>query len=147
MRKRRTLESLQKLAEYAADAASRDVVERLRSLRNEESRLDQLRSFVGDYEQLLREGRGINVARLRGRRDFVDRLNGAIGRQGDVVRDQERQYNDNVDRWRGARTRSLALQRYAQRLADIESERRERREQSMLDEVGQQTRLKHGRSQ
>ena len=146
MRKRRSLESLQKLAEYAADAASRDVIERLRSLRNEESRLGQLQSFLGDYEKLLRDGRGINVARLRGRRDFVDRLNSAIGRQGDVVRNHEDQYSQNVDRWRGARTRSLALQRYAQRLADMETERRERREQATLDEVGQQTRLKTGRS-
>jgi flagellar export protein FliJ len=144
MRKRRSLASLQKLAEYAADAASRDIVERLRALREEEGRLGQLRGYLGDYTALLNDSRGMNVARLRGRRDFVERLNSAIGRQSEVVREHEQQYTRHIDRWRGARTRALALQRYAERLDDIEAERRERRDQAALDEVGRQARARSG---
>jgi flagellar export protein FliJ len=144
MRKRGSLVSLQKLAEHAADAASRDIVDRLRALRAEEDRLGQLKGYLGDYTQLLKDARGMNVSRLRGRRDFVERLNEAIGRQDDVVRDQENQYGQGVNRWRSARSRALALQRYGERLAAIETERRERREQAALDEVGLQGRVRSG---
>lgn len=140
MRKRRSLDSLQKLAEYAADAASRDIVERLRALRAEEGRLGQLRGYLGDYSQLLKDARGMNVSRLRGRRDFVEKLNVAIGRQDSVVHDHENKYSHDVERWRSARSKSLALQRYGERLAAAEAERRERREQTALDEVGLQGR-------
>jgi flagellar protein FliJ len=142
VRKRRSLDSLQRLAEHSANAASRDIVERLRDLRAEEGRLDQLREYLGDYTRLLNDGRGMNVTRLRGRRDFVERLHEAIGRQGDVVREHEGRYVQHVDRWRSARVHARALQRFGERIADAEAERRGRREQAELDEVGLQLRAR-----
>ncbi len=141
MRRRKPLHSLQRLAEFAADAASRDVGARLRALCVEEERLRQVDGFVGQYDGLaLSTTPGLTVGALRGRRQFGQRLRDAAERQRDAVAGCERQYREQIERWRGARAEALALQRFNERLQDRMRERQERREQATLDEVARRRR-------
>jgi flagellar export protein FliJ len=136
MRRKKPLNTLQRLAEHAAEASSREMAQRLRALRQEEQRLQQLNGYVSDYERLAGKGNaGLTIGAVRARRGFVERLNEAIGRQQELVRSHEDQYRQHVERWREARSRALGLQRFNERIRDEETDRRERREQAALDEI------------
>lgn len=136
MGRRKSLRTLQRLAEYAADAASREVSQRLRALREEEQRLGQLNGYVADYERLATRGAAdLTIGALRGRRGFVERLGEAIGRQQLVVRRHEEQYWRQIDRWRELHARARGLQRFNERVRHAALDRQERREQAALDEI------------
>lgn len=137
MRRKRGLHTIQRLAEYGADAASRDVGTRLRALRAEEERLRQVNSFLDHYERMsVTGGTGLTLGAMQGRRQFAARLRDAADRQRQVVQEQEGHYQAQVDRWRSARSQALALQRFNDRVRQRELEALERREQATLDEIG-----------
>ncbi len=137
MRRSKGLETMQRLAEYGADAASRDVGQRLRALRAEEDRLRQINEFLGHYDRLTTSADGsISVGALTSRRQFAARQRDATDRQREAVRDHERHYQAQVQRWSEARAQALALQRFNERVRAAAAERRERREQARLDEIG-----------
>lgn len=141
MRRRKPLTSLQRLAEFAADAASRDVGARLRALRVEEERLRQVSGFVDHYDSLSVAGApGLTVGGLKGRRQFSHRLRDAAGRQRQAVEESEQRYRQQVEKWHDARAQALALERFNERLRERERERRERHDQAVLDEVAQRRR-------
>jgi flagellar export protein FliJ len=137
MRRKRGLHTIQRLAEYGADAASRDVGARLRALRAEEERLRQVSSFLDHYERMSVTGEtSLTLGAVQGRRQFAARLRDAADRQRQVVREQEGHYEVQVDRWRAARAQALALQRFNDRVRQRELDVQERREQATLDEIG-----------
>jgi flagellar export protein FliJ len=141
MPRRKGLHAIQRLAEHAADAASRDVGQRLRALRAEEERLRQVNSFVEHYDELsVATAPGLTVGAMRGRRQFAARLRDAAERQRQVVEQQEGHYHQHVERWRGARAQALALQRFNDRIRQREQDKRERHEQAVLDEIARQRR-------
>jgi flagellar FliJ protein len=141
MKKRRPLRALQRLAEHAADSASREVGERLRLLRAEEERLRQIGGYLDQYEQLsTRPDANCTLATLQGRRQFAARLREATQRQHEVVVQEEASYQRRVEYWREARARALALQRFNERLREQELERLARAEQHTLDEIALQRR-------
>jgi flagellar export protein FliJ len=141
MRRRKGLPAIQRIAEHGADAASRDVGMRLRALRAEEERLRQVSSFVQHYDQMSVAGAtGLTLGALQGRRQFAARLRDAADRQREVVAQQEGHFQQQVERWRNARTQALALQRFNDRIRQREHERRERHEQMALDEIAQRRR-------
>jgi len=137
MRRKRGLHTIQRLAEYGADAASRDVGARLRALRAEEERLRQVSSFLDHYDRMSVTGDAkLTLGAMQGRRQFAGRLRDAADRQRQVVQEQEGHYNAQVDRWRAARAQALALQRFNDRVRQRELDLQERREQATLDEIG-----------
>jgi flagellar export protein FliJ len=141
MRRRKSLHTIQRLAEHGADAASRDVGTRLRALRAEEERLRQVNGFLQHYDQLsVTASTGLTLGALQGRRQFAARLRDATDRQRQVVEQQEGHYQQQVERWRNARAQALALQRFNERVRQREHEQRERREQGRLDEIAQRRR-------
>lgn len=141
MRRRKGLQTIQRLAEYGADAASRDVGHRLRALRAEEERLRQVDGFLQHYDQMsVTSAPGLTIGAMQGRRQFAARLRDAADRQRTVVAEQEDHYQQQVARWRGARTQALALRRFNERIRKHEQDQRERREQARLDEIGQRPR-------
>ena len=141
MRRRKPLDTLQRLAEHAADASSREVSQRLRTLMQEEQRLTQLAGYVSDYQKLAGKGTaGLTIGAIRGRRGFVERLTEAVNRQQQVVRTQEEQYRQHIERWRLARSRALGMQRFNERIRNEETERQERHEQAALDEMSRNPR-------
>lgn len=141
MRQRKPLTSLQRLAEFGADAASRDVGQRLRNLHAEEERLRQIDAYLQQYERLSTDATpGLTVAMITGRRQFASRLREAALRQRQLVAEEQARYQQQVDRWRSARAQALALQRYNERIRERLGEHRERQEQRLLDEVAQRRR-------
>jgi flagellar export protein FliJ len=141
MRRRKGLHTIQRLAEYRADSASRDVGTRLRALRAEEERLRQVNSFLRHYDELsVTSAPGMTASAMLGRRQFAGRLRDAAERQRQVVEQQEGHYQQQVERWRNARSEALALQRFNERIRHREHERQERREQARLDEIAQRRR-------
>ncbi len=141
MRRRKGLQSIQRLAEHGADAASRDVGLRLRSLQAEEERLRQVRAYLDHYERMSVTGSSaLTLGALQGRRQFAARLREAVERQTQVVEEHRGLYLRQVERWRDARSRSLGLQRFNERIRQRESDRLERRDQAELDEIAQRRR-------
>jgi flagellar FliJ protein len=141
MRRRKPLDSLQRLAEFGADAASRDVGQRLRTLRAEEERLRQIDGYLQHYDRVSVDGSaGLTVSMVTGRRQFAARLRDAANRQRQVVAEEEARYHQQIDRWRGARAQALALQRFNERIREREQEHRDRNEQRLLDEMAQRRR-------
>jgi flagellar export protein FliJ len=141
MARKRPLLTLQRLAQYSADVAARGVGERLGALRAEEERLRQVQDFLDHYEQMSVTGAtGLTVGGMLARRRFAARLRDAADRQGHVVTDQEFHYRAQIERWRIARADALALQRFNERTRSRELDRRDRREQARLDEIGQRRR-------
>ena len=53
MRRTKRLQSIQRLAEHGADAASRDIGFRLQSLRAEEERLRQVQAYLEHYDLIV----------------------------------------------------------------------------------------------
>lgn len=136
---RPTLDSLQQLAEFGADAASREVGERLRRLRGEEERLRQINDYVQHYERLATDtGRTQSVGMIADRRRFTARLREAARQQQLLVAEEERRYQQQLARWREARAQALSLQRFNERHREEADEQRARREQRRLDEIGLQ---------
>jgi flagellar protein FliJ len=137
MRKRTTLQTLQLLAEYAEAEHSRKLSEKMRTLTSEERRLGQITGYLAEYEQ---QGRGQQkptfLGALRGRRNFVERLRGAVVEQHGLVELHRNQAEEHMSQWRAARARALAMQRLGERQAEQEQERLDRREQANLDEMG-----------
>lgn len=142
MRHRKSgLPTLQRLAEHGADAASREVGARLRALRAEEERLQQVDAYLEHYRKLsVSDSPGLTLGTIQARRQFASRLQEAVGRQARVVAEQQALYQQKVERWREARARALALQRYNERAQEREQEHRARRDQAILDEIAQRRR-------
>ena len=139
--RRKGLRTIQRLAEHGADAAARDVGHRLRILRAEEERLRQVSSFLDHYDQMsVTAAAGLTINTMQGRRQFALRLREAADRQRQAVAEQENLYRQHVERWRGARSQALALQRFNERIRQREQDEKERREQARIDEIARQRR-------
>lgn len=137
MARRNRLESLQRLAEFAEAESSRHLAERLRALDGEERRLAQIRTYLAEYAgQAGRDRRPMTLEELRGRRGFVERLRDAADAQQTLAERKRLEAEQQTARWRQARSRNLALQRFGERLEERERERQARREQARLDEIG-----------
>ena len=137
MGRRKRLKSIEQVAEYAEAASARQLAERLRALNTEERRLEQLAGYLAEYEQQARGAqRATSLGALRSRRSFIERLRGAVTEQHGVVETQRCQAEQQTGQWRAARAHSLAMQRLGERVDQRERERRERREQATLDEIG-----------
>ena len=140
MAKENRLKPIQKLAEREAAARSREVSERLFHLRAEEQRLEQLESYLAEYAALADQAThpALNISTMQSRHDFYRRLTECVAHQQDLVDTLCTQLEHFMDRWNDARARSLAYQKFAERLDAEVVEKTARRDQALLDEAGQQ---------
>lgn len=136
MTRRRSLETLRRLAETAENETARALADRRRRLEAEQRRLEQLNAYAAEYLALTRVGDGLLIDAVRARRAFVVRLQGGIAEQERVVASARQQVETDLARWRDARTRHLALARLGEREDEAAAERDARREQADLDEIG-----------
>lgn len=131
------LKSVQTLADSLEARTSREVAQRLRALDAEQQRLRQLRAYLDEYRAPPAPGQsGLHVAAMRSRRRFVERIQEGIRHQERLIEGLQRQLEDLTAKWQSARSQSLALQRYNERLDERAQERQSRRDQATLDEVG-----------
>jgi len=137
MARTKKLQTIQTLAESTETLRSKAVADRRFALREEQRRLAQLEKYRSEYQVMsTTTGEGMCIHFVRGRRGFVDRLNEAIENQRVVVERAAEQLDSHLAQWRHARTRSLSLQKYAERQSEEEVRREERKEQLELDDMG-----------
>ncbi len=133
----RSLKTIQTLADTAEAESSKEVSQRLAALNKEEHRLQQLVEYLADYEAKERMDRqGQSIAAIRSRRQFIERLHAAINQQKQLVDNYRLLYDNEARRWREARSHSLGLRKYADRIDRQEELKQARRDQSRLDEIG-----------
>ena len=142
MSKQPQLGTIRTLADNVERESSRTVAERRRILAAEEQRLEQLRRYLHEYAELSASGAGVLVDTVRMRRGFVTKIRAGIEQQERLVASLRDQLDNDLQRWRDARSQSLALERYDDRLADAANLKQQRRDQARTDEVGQK--IYHG---
>ncbi len=136
MKQRRSLATIQTLADSAERESARTVAQRRDALAAEEQRLRQLQEYLREYGQMSLSASG-HVATLRMRRRFVERIRIGISEQERLIAGLREQLERDLGVWRKARSHALALEKYAARLSEQAHARRARREQASTDEVGQ----------
>ncbi|MDJ0927115.1 MAG: flagellar export protein FliJ [Gammaproteobacteria bacterium] len=142
MSKPAQLGTIRTLADNVERESSRAVAERRRTLAAEEQRLAQLREYLHEYAELSAAGTGMLVDTVRMRRGFVAKIRAGIEQQERLVAGLREQLDHDLHRWRDARSQSLALEKYQDRLADAANLKEQRRDQARTDEVGQK--IYHG---
>ena len=131
------LKPVRTLADSDAMDSSRLVATARDALDTEQQRLDQLREYLNEYQTMASSGR--TAMEISTRRDFVNRLRKALEQQTEVVERHRAELEKQLDVWKDARARSMALNRLAERADQAERERSERRDQHRMDEIGQQS--------
>ncbi len=133
----RSLRTIQTLADTAEAESSKEVSQRLAALNREENRLAQLAEYLAGYEEKERTDRERqSIASIQSRRRFIERLHEAISQQRQLVENYRQLYEIEADRWREARSHSLGLQKYAERIDQQQDLKQTRRDQARLDEIG-----------
>lgn len=136
MVKRDRILALQRLASHTEADNARRLAERLRSLDAEEHRLQQISGYLAEY---TRSGgtaaASVTIRSLRSGRSFLERLCAAVEEQQGTVEFQRRKVAEQTDQWQAARQRTRSLDKLSERLGEQDQERRDRREQSRLDEI------------
>ena len=135
-KERNPLDMARMLADMAEFEKSKSVAAAMLNLSAEERRLETLERYLREYRDAgcLADGL-VNVGMLRARHEFLDTLKKAVEDQGfrvDRLRDSVAQ---DVSDWRNAKARVGALDKFLDRRAAKEKDRRERREQARLDET------------
>lgn len=136
MRKKNRLKSVHTIAKSAEVESSSQVSNYRRALQIEEQRLAQLEAYHREYTELGNthgESAGINT--IRSRRGFMQKLNQAIAAQREAVSQSLLQLETQLGFWREARSRSLSLQKFTDRVSEQEDKRRARKDQLELDDV------------
>ena len=144
MKQKKGLRTIQTLAESTETKHSRVVSRQRSTLREEEDRLAQLEQYHSEYQSLEHSpGVDSSIHFVRGRRNFVQKLNAAIESQRRLVAQLREQLDVCVMRWNDARAKALSLQKYAERMTTQENRRVTRREQTETDDMGRKMRSEH----
>jgi len=134
--KRDRIATLQRLASHTEAETARRLAERLRALETEERRLQQIRGYLAEYAQSSHsQPASMTIGSLRSGRGFLERLRGAVNEQRGAVETQRQLVDQQTQQWRAARARTRSLEKLGENLGQAEQERRDRREQSRLDEI------------
>jgi len=137
MKNKRQLQSLESLAQSKENRWQRHVSIQFRALQAEEQRLAQLNQYVNEYQLADSEtGTSQSMLTLRTQRQFVNRLHHAVQQQQQTVINKRSAANRDADFWREARSKRLAIQKYADKQEQVEYKLKARRTQKFLDEVG-----------
>ena len=137
MKRSKRIKAIHELAAREENLMARRVSERLFNLQAEESRLEQLTDYLNEYRLLAAEQTDTaDIAIIRSRRQFVERLQVCVRHQQELVERLCDQLEQQVDDWNETRTKALAIERYGDRAADRERTADARREQAELDHIG-----------
>jgi flagellar FliJ protein len=110
-----------------------------RQLREGEAKLAELKAYQADYMRdfAQRAGGGMDAARARDYQEFMARLEEALRQQAELLNRARAQRAEELNTWRGAAQRSVAVDRAVQRDRSEQERQRERREQRESDERAQ----------
>jgi flagellar FliJ protein len=137
MDKSRRLAPVVQVTESRERKAAREFGECQRRLSEQQHQLQQLKNYHLEYQrQLEARGRtGIVVAQVLETQRFLLQLDKAIAQQQQVVEQTARLCHQKRHLWLKARTRSEAVNKAVERLADEEQRSTDKREQKESDEL------------
>ena len=136
------LKPLQHVAAVRERDAARSFGESARRLQEEEDRLEELKRYHAEYLERFRalQQQGMTVAQLLEYQAFLAKLQAAVGHQEGVVRLRQTEAARQRADWSDRRTRTKALDRAVENLAEAELKAGERNDQKSLDDRNQRRR-------
>lgn len=141
MKRSQRLASVLRLARQNREAAEQQLGQAQEQRATEETRLEQLESYLHDYQQAeLEQGRvGISAAALQRIQVFKSRLSTALEQQQGQIKRAEHHLALCTQRWRQARSRYLAVEKLYERVLAQESREEDRRLQRLIDDAAANT--------
>lgn len=137
MSRSKRLQVIQTLADREEAITSRKVADKLFDLQVEEQRLEQLSTYLDEYRALASNDPDVaDIATIRARREFVERLQICVQQQRDLVESLCEQLETQMEEWNTTRSKSKSIQRFNERQADEMRDTEARKEQATLDEIG-----------
>jgi flagellar FliJ protein len=135
------LEKISRVAEIAekrAEGATFKLAERVRGVASGEAQLTELHRFRNEYASVPGDGDApLQIAELINRHRFLGRVDEAIAFQRAEIERQQRLLAQEQVACGRVRAKARALDNAVRRIGDDETRRRERFEQSQLDERAQ----------
>ncbi|PAV27377.1 flagellar FliJ protein [Tamilnaduibacter salinus] len=107
------------------------------NLDGQQRQLDELRHYLSDYQQQVRQSQqgAVSVARLQGWQAFIGQLETAIAGQQQSVDEATRQFEKARDQWRQAYERRKGMARHIEACRAEEARADDLREQKQADEA------------
>lgn len=137
MRRSKRIRTIHEIAAREETLLAQRVSERLFNLQAEESRLEQLTTYLQEYRQLAAgESATVDITIVRSRRQFVERLQACVRHQQELVERLCDQLEQQMEDWNEKRSRSMAIRRFGERAAEREQALDARHEQAALDQIG-----------
>lgn len=132
----RQLNLLSGLAHERGEVAAKRLGRSLALLRESESRLALLQSYFADYRGRLARNaaHGVSADEMRNFREFIRKLEQAIGQQRAEVEALERAVVENRRGWMHARREGRSFEVLSERAESLAREAESRRLQKIVDE-------------
>ncbi len=128
------LEVVVDLAERQVQKASEIYNIAQQAWKSDEAKLEELRSYYGEYENAFNHGAALRASDIARHRGFLQKLADAIVQQGDVVRHRFEVAESKKALWHKAHLKHGALRDLIQRMRADEERILSKREEKMLDE-------------
>jgi flagellar export protein FliJ len=136
VKKSEQLEPLANIAGVQTREAARRLAMRLDDVRNKETEVERLRSYLEEYRQMSHDSaRSVSSSRWQNEQRFLARLSEAVTLQEAELASAMRRFNEEAERWRKSHRHSKALEQLSEKYRKSELLGRERREQEEMDEL------------
>ncbi len=137
---------VQQVLEGAEQSRARELGEGQRRLDEAEAKLNELRTYHGEYLQTYRKRAedGTSVTKLRDFQAFLARLEQAQSQQEKLVAQAREMVSNQRRNWQGAARQVKAVETVVDRWRSAERKEGERREQKESDERAQRAALRAG---
>lgn len=125
------------VATRARDRADQALMQARRAVQHAQGQLDQLESYAADTEARWATAAAVRVSAelMQHHHHFLQRLRQAIGMQGGVVNDLQRQAESARQRRVQEEVRLAALQQLLKKKLVVRAQTEARREQKQMDEL------------
>lgn len=142
MTKSERLKPVARVAESKERDAAKALGDRQRALSEREAALSELLSYRDEYRRRFQQAgsEGLNGSRLQDYRSFLNRLDGAILQQRELIETARRAYEQQKRVWHEKWNRTKVLDKVVDRYREQEARLETRREQSEHDERAQHIR-------
>ncbi len=137
---------VQQVLEQGEQARARELGEAQKRLAEAEAKLNELRTYHGEYQKAYRQRAedGTRVNSLRDFQAFLARLEQAVGQQEKIVGAAREQAASQRRSWQGAARQVKAVESVVDRWRSAETRADERRDQKESDERAQRAAPKGG---
>lgn len=134
-------------AQQRVDNAARTLADAVNRHTAAQQQLDMLTTYRAEYQAALgtHSQSGVSITRLNNHRQFIDKLDTAIGQQQEAVHQAQLQVGHHQREWQAQHRKLKSFDTLANRERQRESARHAQQEQRLLDEQAAQ-RFHHSRS-